>query len=251
MKDLLSHFQKNNSLYEDVVERIISNFPGNGIYIDGGAHTGRHTATMLNSVRCHRVYAFEPIPSLCTRLEKRFGLDNRFILVDKPLGRRITDVEFSIACDAPGFSGIKRRSLPTNTDWQTISLETVTLDTVIRPEDSKNIKLIKLDLEGGEFDALVGGKDILSSSRPLVVFENSLSHSSTEYSYAKSDFFDFFSNINYCIYDFFGNSVDECYWDATLQTYMFVAAPIESENNRWLCNSLPVFLREASECKNM
>jgi hypothetical protein len=94
------------------------------------------------------------------------------------------------------------------------------------------VVLLKLDLEGGEFHAMQGGESIIKGDMPLIVFENSLKGSSITYNYSMEDFFSFFERIDYVVYDFFGNKVDENYWNSTLQTYMFWAGHtnLEQEN---------------------
>ena len=92
----------------------------------------------------------------------------------------------------------------------------------------KRLSYIKLDLEGGEFDALLGASTLLLKTRPVIVFENSLNHSANLYNYSEKDFFDFFTKVNYGLLDFFGNHLSSFDFDLNQpQPWQFLAFPIE------------------------
>lgn len=241
-------FQALPNLYERVVGDLIRNLPRGGVMIDGGAHVGLHTAAMLERVDVSHVYAVEAIPELCDRLEKRFAgrpaVQIERCAIGNASGR---NVSFQVAVEAPGYSGLKKREVPAVSQWQTIEVKLRTLDELVKDSDFCDIALIKLDLEGAEFDALKGARKLLERSRPIVVFENGLRSSATAYGYNWEEFDEFFSLLGYIVVDFFGNRVDRDYWDAVLQTYMFIATPVNSEINAWLDKSLPKYVTDLVE----
>ena len=223
--DPLNTFKKNTNLYELCVEQLCNTYNRSGIFIDCGAHVGRHTQRMVNNFYSTQVIAFEAIPDLALHV-KEIVISDKLIVINKAVGADTKKVNFSVANDAKGYSGlIKRADVPV-ADWRSIEVEQIRLDQI---DYGAKIALIKLDLEGGEFHAIQGSGDMIRNDRPLIVFENSLSGSSYDYGYSKDDFFNFFDSINYVVYDFFGNRVDKDYWDSVLQTYMFWAAPNDSK----------------------
>jgi FkbM family methyltransferase len=194
---------------------------------------------MLEREDVRVVYAFEAVPSLCARLEMNFGGSPRFRLIRGAIGNATGDVQFSVAADALGYSGLKGRDIAAVKHWSDVTVSLRRLDDILLTNDATDVGFIKLDLEGGEFDALRGARSILSQSRPLIVFENGLRTSAATYGYGWEDFGPFFDGLGYDVYDFFGNVVDAAYWSAVLQTYMFVGVPRESSIAEWRRQMLP------------
>ena len=230
---LLRIFQNNNFLYEEVVEMLCKYYENQGVFIDCGAHTGQHSVNMLLNDNCIEFIGVEAIPSLCEIAENNIATFNKNKkIINIALGNIVGEVIFSVANDAMGYSGIIRReNIPVN-DWKQIKVNLTKLDDLM--SNKINISLVKLDLEGGEFHALLGAKNILHNSEPFIIFENSLKESAKIYNYSKEEFFLFFNEIDYILIDFFGNVVDFNYWDAVLQTYMFCGLPRKSlaDNNK-------------------
>lgn len=212
--------------------------------IDGGAHLGGHTETMLRRSGVKRVYAIEAIPRLCQHISKRFSAQDALQLVCGAIGRETGRATFRVAVNLPGYSGLVQRKIAQVTEWEEIPVDLMTLDDVVAPSDATEVGLIKLDLEGGEFHALCGARRLIARSRPLIVFENGLRTSADSYGYDWSEFEEFMTEMGYEVWDFFGNRVDRAYWDAVLQTYMFVALPSSSDgaNSLWLRHQLPAIV---------
>lgn len=224
----MEFYQNNPDCYEEAVEAICKNYPIKGVYIDCGAHVGRHTSAMLANTNCVILHAIEAIPELCNIISNKIT-DPRLQLHNVAVSNNRGSLLFSIAENAMGYSGlIQRKGIPV-TNWRQIEVESFLLDQLVENNSINNMSLIKMDLEGAEFSALQGSKDILKNFSPLVIFENSLKEASVQYGYDEVSFFNFFNKINYCIFDFFGNQVDSEYWSYPLQTYMFLAIKKDNE----------------------
>ena len=224
ISDSLIAFQKNTNLYELCIEQLCNTYNRSGIYIDCGAHVGRHTQRMVSNFYSSKVFAFEAIPDLALHVKESLVSD-KLTVINNAVGLETKKVIFSVANDAKGYSGLLKRADVPVTDWRSIEIEQIRLDQI---DYGARVVFIKLDLEGGEFHAIQGAEGLIKKDFPLIVFENSLSGSSHDYRYTRDEFFNFFDKINYVIFDFFGNRVDEEYWDSVLQTYMFWAAPSDS-----------------------
>lgn len=207
---------------------------GGKIFIDCGAHVGEHTRNMLARSDISSVLAIEAIPELAKKLQHMAEQDSRLKVFQCALGKHIGTTEFHIAANAPGYSGIKQRDIAAVQEWKSLSVNLTTLDKLLTDLSlTTPIELIKLDLEGGEFDALLGARHMLMTQRPFIIFENGLQQTAVIYDYNKNDFFDYFDTIGYAIYDFFGNIVNREYWDIELFTYMFVGIPHNEEATSW------------------
>jgi len=242
MTSVLTRFQRDHSLYEKAVGEIIRSWPRGGIHIDGGAHLGDHTRAMLARDDVGTVYAVEAIAALCDRLFARFGRESKFRLIRGAIGKKPGEADFAVAVNAPGYSGLVQRPVDAVDRWEMVRTIVTTLDEAIAVEDHAGVGLIKLDLEGGEFDALLGATGIIAKARPCVVFENGLRTSASQYGYGGEEVSEFFESLGYHIYDFFSCRVDQQYWDAVLQTYMFIAVPAEKADGHWLQVTLPAII---------
>ena len=78
----------------------------------------------------------------------------------------------------------------------TIEVQTELLDNLI-PGDKK-MSLIKIDVEGGEFQVLQGARHLLARSRPLVIFECGLGGSDF-YGTTPDMIFSFFAEQHYAL----------------------------------------------------
>lgn len=243
-------FQQHNALYEEVVSAIIRTAPRGGVHVDGGAHVGQHTRAMLARQDVRRVYAVEAIPALCERIASGLGSDARLVLVRDAIGKQRGEAEFHVAVNATGYSGLLRRDLAAVTAWQSLAVRVRTLDEIVANADHGDVGLIKLDLEGGEFDALRGALALLSRARPLVVFENGLRNPASSYGYGWQEFDALFSAHGYTVWDYFGQRVDRAYWERPLYTYMFVATPDDESHRLWRTHVLSSIVQRAAATVN-
>jgi FkbM family methyltransferase len=148
------------------------------VAFDVGANIGCHTLPMANVVGPKgRVFAFEPNPAIHQRLLANIGLN------------RLTQVEAVAAClsndsdlqtlFAPldneynqGLSSMHRGNLGQR--CQEISVTALTLDDFVSEQNLDQIDLIKIDVEGHEFQVLTGARQVLQQFRPILIMEFSL-----------------------------------------------------------------------------
>jgi FkbM family methyltransferase len=218
---------------DDLFERIIQSFyskvvsPGDTA-VDGGAHTGRHTIPLARLVgNDGLVVAFEPLQVPASKLRQLLGisgLDQRVRLRSEALANKQGKHDFFIVQNMPEYSGLSSRDyvgfVPEQTTVQ-VDLETIDLavNTDLRAD---RLSFIKLDLEGGEFNALKGAERTLRAHGPCCVFENGLESSASGYD--ADEFFGYFKSIEYELYDILGCRVDEALWNQPGPWY-FVAMP--------------------------
>jgi len=222
-----------NDKYESILQNIYSSLLEEGdCTIDIGAHMGRHTIPMANAVGNQgTVYAFEPLPHLYEKLQRTLEtekLDGAVQLSQYALSREEGQAEFLHVDDAPGLSGLKERTSHEGHQIERIQVDVKLLDNMI-PEGER-IKFIKIDAEGADFYILQGATRILSSDRPLVVFESGRINAfpAKSYGYSEEEFNDFFKSQSYVLYDIAGFKYDSRFWNLpTLND--FVAIPEEKE----------------------
>lgn len=137
-----------------------------GSAIDGGAHIGYHTRYLSEVVGDKgKVHSFEPNPYIFSLLKK--GVKNRenVQVYQKALSSINQRVPFYVRPYSLGQdSSLEKPQSPR----KKVEVETISLDEFL-PLD--NVRLIKLDVEGHEFQAILGAKELIRRCRPWIIFE--------------------------------------------------------------------------------
>jgi FkbM family methyltransferase len=137
--------------------------------IDVGAHQGEILREFLRLAPEGRHHAFEPIPALHASLQHQFG--HQAVIHDCALSTASGRATFNVVPDDPAYSGLQKRKYRSpDTRTETIQVEVRTLDELFPPGSPKT-DLIKIDVEGGEYDVLRGGGELLRRDHPLIIFE--------------------------------------------------------------------------------
>jgi FkbM family methyltransferase len=142
------------------------------VFFDVGANYGLytfHAAKLVGIDGC--VVAFEPQPRLCKALKmacSKFKSSNVEIVAAAASDHAGTTT-FAIPAMASGTGSLN--ATHSSSDGATFSVETTTIDTVCLQRGITQVDLIKIDVEGAEYQALKGTSCILRSSQPLLWFE--------------------------------------------------------------------------------
>ena len=142
--------------------------------LDVGAHHGLHTLLLSKKVgRNGRVIAFEPSPRECRRLEKhlRFNRCSNVRVERSAAGSKPSEADLFLV---DGFqdwcNSLRPPALPDSTS--TVRVRVRRIDDVLSEQHVSKVDFIKLDVEGGELDALHGATRLLhGESRPAILAE--------------------------------------------------------------------------------
>ncbi len=206
--------------------------PGDTV-IDGGANAGLHSVPLAKLIGSNgNIYCFEPIPRIYANLQK--GLtDSKLIqrahLFCAALGAKEGVAEFLVDDSNHALSHIRRRKEGTpvvETGTKSVQVSVTTIDSVLA---SKQVRFIKLDLEGYDFLGICGAQKTISLSRPLIIFENSRNFAAKCYDYTKDEFFSFFQDLRYVIYDLHGRMLTRADWEDANYGFEFFAADSQDE----------------------
>ena len=138
--------------------------------IDVGCYRGDILAQMIAQSPNARHIAFEPIPEQFTFLKNKFSAYAD--IYPYALGIRNQDTTFNHVKTNPTYSGLKQRQYIRKEEIEEINVQVRKLDDVINPDTP--IHLIKIDVEGGEYDVLKGAARTLKKWRPYLIFEHGL-----------------------------------------------------------------------------
>lgn len=135
---------------------------------DIGANVGYYTVLASKIIgKGGRIYAIEPNPDNLDLLKKNIKLNNcrNVIIVNRALGERSGLAEMALDEASPGES-----SLAQNAKGKKITVQITTLDNFTKLENIKQVDVIKIDIEGGEIQALKGGAEFLKRSKEIRLF---------------------------------------------------------------------------------
>lgn len=202
---------------ELVIEELSRRFlRGGDTAIDCGVADGRFFFLFQQLVGPRGfVIGFEAIPEVARKL-RRGGAPRRTAVIDAAVAEESSGPRpFFWAKDCRWKSSLVPHGLEAH-DVEEIMVDTTTIDETIEALwavlGPGPVSLMKLDIEGAEFPALRGAAETLRTMRPVVLFENGLHTPAGRFGYSADDFFQFFDNHGYRLYDVFGVPVEPRHW---------------------------------------
>lgn len=198
--------------------------------IDCGANWGMHTEPLSRLVGHNgRVWAIEALPERATALQAHLvgnGLMN-VTVIGKAIGKENGRARFVWVEKDDGYSGLRKRpGIPDHAadSVTTISVDVTTLDTELASRP-KRIRFVKMDLEGGEYHALLGARKIVTQDRPMIIFENGREPMARTYGYTRTEWFRMFYGVGYRVFDLFGRPFLPGDWERPKLPWYSIAVP--------------------------
>jgi FkbM family methyltransferase len=169
---------------------------------DGGAHSGYHTTPLAQLLTGGKVIAVEANKAMVDKLAPRLAkfpnvaLEYAAIQSD-PTAQTVT---FNCSPNHPGRSGISRTwdvISPGSVEYDPpVEVPATTIDSLVLKHGLTSLRFVKLDLEGGEFNALRGAAVTMSRLRPVFVTEHSM-HAPAVNGFAMSDYLEMLQTRGY------------------------------------------------------
>lgn len=229
-KDLLAQNGGNWFDFEGLIRDIYVDLlkPGDWA-IDAGAHQGGHTVQMAQAVAPNgRVVAIEPVPMLVKTLRKTAK-------VHFPHFRKVIEYHccglsdskrrevFYFAPDVAAQSGLRKRTVIASQRVEEFKIPVTTLDRMCAGA-SRPFRFLKIDIEGGEYHALRGAMRTIARDRPVIVFEHNAT-SPADFGYTMEQMRALWRELDYRVYDLFGNAYAESEAWNDLMVWDFLALP--------------------------
>jgi FkbM family methyltransferase len=167
-----------NGAHEPEVQKALSTLvrPGDVVY-DVGAHLGSMTLGMARLVGpTGRVVAFDGDPINVARLQEtcsRNHLEQRLQVVHAAVWSRTAanGISFRKGTTETAHGGVEADGQrPVLGSGEMIQVPAVTLDDFVAA-GAPPPQLIKIDVEGGEYEVLCGGAHLFAKQRPLIIVE--------------------------------------------------------------------------------
>ena len=148
--------------YADIKARIATESP---TIIDGGANDGSTTYLFLQQYRSPVIHAFEPIPELVGMLKQNFAGRMNVTIHGAAIGAEAKTVSFNVVNNLVSSSVLNPSALNKGIHGEKMDIRQVVEVPQVRLEDvmqdSSEIDLLKLDLQGYELEALKGCGSLL------------------------------------------------------------------------------------------
>lgn len=154
-----------NPMHEEGLEQVFKNC--RGIFLDIGAHIGKWSVVAGRTAE--KIYAFEPTPETYGYLMENVRL-NELSKIITPVNKGVSshkgELKFEISATNSSMSKIVQDT-PENAN--SIRIETLAIDDFLKEKTiaPERIELVKIDVEGHEFEVLKGMENLLLKSRKL------------------------------------------------------------------------------------
>ncbi len=168
----------------------------NKIFVDIGAHIG----SIISAVTYHdstiKIIAVEAVPEKALNLRCKFpSVDVYEYAVGDPDDEEET-VSFYVNTKQSGYSSLGYPNEKNKSNIVEITVPLVKLDKFV---PSKDVDIIKIDVEGAELGVLRGSVNTLNTNRPIVMFESgAMQYDGLEYT--KEDMWDFLNDNDYGVF---------------------------------------------------
>ncbi len=161
-----------------------------GTYIDIGAHTGLYTLAAAKSNQENFIISIEPYYLNLARLITNLRLNN----ITK-------NINLNLAA-ASNYNGVSKFKI--NTDFSYLSkggtisaegdnIKVIKIDSLDLDKSKINVRGIKIDTEGEDFNVLLGAQKLIEKFRPKIIVEVRDSN--------KHEIQNFFKDLNYTLHD--------------------------------------------------
>ena len=146
--------------------------------VDVGANWGLHTLYLSKLVgHTGLVVAIEPYPPALAELEWHLRANSCSNVKTYPIALSNIDGNGPFVCaNSPSQGHLINHSLTTAPQGDSLCVVTRTLDSITKELDITHLKLVKLDVEGAENEALLGAQQILKYLKPYLIIDLHVDH---------------------------------------------------------------------------
>ena len=202
--------------FEAYLSRFIRNNVKEGdVVMDIGANIGAHTLAMGKSVgKSGRVYAIEATEYAYSKLQSNIALN-------PAISDQIEAIHCILAASDDAADSVEIHSswpfesdAERHTSHQGVTKSVgqanhISLDTLVATHGITRLDLIKMDVDGHEWDVLSGGRHTFESIRPTIVMEIAPDYHDPEHAKGFFNIHQFLSELGYTFHDFNGKPLPE------------------------------------------
>jgi FkbM family methyltransferase len=199
---------RNHDLYSNgeytVLKKISKLKPS--VIIDGGANIGKYSRVCTELIPDALIYSLEPVEETFKLLAQNVSAHDNIVPVQKGLYKTNTSKEINIFNSNTHSSLVDIQGLSyESTQKQTIELTKG--DDFMKSHNIDEVDLLKIDVEGAEFDALLGFDEHISNGKiKMIQFEYGYINITTKK--LLIDFYNYFESKGYLLGKIFPKTVE-------------------------------------------
>lgn len=180
----------------------------NPVIFDVGANHGLIIEKFLKDFPQATIYAFEPVPHLCSELKAKY-MNNKLLQISD---HAISDYEgvsdFFVNKGVDTSSILSPRKTGLNSDEsvqisQKITVTTTSIDKFCESQSIEKIDILKMDIQGNELKALLGAKNLLKSHRISIIYLETYFIQQYNSQPLFSEIFSFLNSYDYALQDLY------------------------------------------------
>jgi len=165
------------------------------VFVDIGTNKGIYLYQAEKIIKSGKIFGFEPNQSLVNYIKPLFPKVKLFPLaVSSQTGTSV----LNIPKKGNGLQDTRASLETLGDEVEKIEIQIITLDDWSKQQNVSKIDLVKIDVEGHEFDTVKGCKSILENIKPTFIIEIELRHAK----YEIYEIFDFIKGYGYEVFYF-------------------------------------------------
>ena len=165
------------------------------VFIDIGANKGIYLYQAEKIITTGKIIGFEPNEKMVSFASHLFPNAKIYPLaISSKKGISI----LNIPKKGNNFQDTRASLEALGDDVMCVEINTITLDEWVKNEKLNRIDVVKIDVEGHEWNAIKGSENILKTIRPIFIIEIELRHAT----YPIETIFTFIENCNYTVFYF-------------------------------------------------
>lgn len=191
-------------VYEPSILKIIKNNINTGdVILDVGANIGQHSIFMsFVTGNTGKIISFEPVSSIYAQFKNSIEINNIKNITLHNLACGDMEKEMNINTISSNMGG---SSLVFSGDDRKIEkIKVITADSIVKNENK--INFIKIDVEGYEYEALLGLKDTIEKHHPKIMLEYSYAGYKSMGTDSAKKILDLLYSFDYDLYDIENNN---------------------------------------------
>jgi len=165
------------------------------VFIDIGTNKGIYLYQAEKVIQTGKVIGFEPNKSLVNYIKPLFP---KAAIYPFAVSSHSGTAVLNIPKKANGLQDTRASLEAMGEDVEKVEIQMVALDAFAKEKQWSKIDLIKIDVEGHEFDSVKGCEHILKTIKPIFIIEIELRHAH----YPIKDIFDFIIGFGYEVFYF-------------------------------------------------
>jgi len=176
------------------------------VIVDGGANIGSYSLLVSKLNPTTQIYAFEPVKSTFAKLRQNTSHRNNIVSIEKGLYKSNCSMEINLFSSDTHSSIFDIQGLEyESTNKQTIEL--IRGDDFLRKHKIKAIDFLKIDVEGAEYDAILGFEDHIDEGLiKMIQFEYGYINITTKR--LLLDYYNYFESKGYLLGKIFPKAVE-------------------------------------------